>query len=296
MGYMDFYVSRSPFFSGVQAAFEHADYVLVGVPFDVTSTYRTGARFAPSAIREASLNIETHSLFTGVDVEDLKIHDLGDLHVASKVDETLKRLALVVKDILDAKKVPVIVGGEHTITLGAIKGLKRKIAVIDLDAHLDLRDEYMGLKTSHTTFMRRINEQIRPEAIVEIGTRAVCKEELNYAAENSVTFFTTLQIRKEGVKRTVDAVRKTLEGCEEIYLTIDMDVFDPAFAPAVQNPEPDGLSTEVFFELLHALCDSSVIGLDLVEVAPPYDNGVTAALAAKTLFEALCCIEKARKV
>ncbi|MGQ9565607.1 MAG: agmatinase [Candidatus Bathyarchaeales archaeon] len=296
MSYMDFYVSRLPFFSGVQASFEHADYVLVGVPFDVTSTYRTGARFAPSAIREASLNIETHSLFTGVDVEDLKIHDLGDLHVASKVDETLKRLALVVKDILDAKKVPVIVGGEHTITLGAIKGLKRKIAVIDFDAHLDLRDEYMSLKTSHTTFMRRINEQIRPEAIVEIGTRAVCKEELNYAAENSVTFFTTLQIRKEGVKRTVDAVRKTLEGCEEIYLTIDMDVFDPAFAPAVQNPEPDGLSTEVFFELLHALCDSSVIGLDLVEVAPPYDNGVTAALAAKTLFEALCCIEKARKV
>jgi len=296
MTYMEFYVSRSPFFSGVQTIFERADYVFVGVPFDVTSTYRTGARFAPLAIREASLNIETYSLRTGVDVEDLKIHDLGDLHVASETDETLKRLALVVRDILGAKKVPVVVGGEHTVTLGAIKGLNGKVAVVDFDAHLDLRDEYMGLKTSHTTFMRRINEQTRPEAIIEIGTRAVCKEELSYATENGITFFTTLQIRREGVKKTVDAIKKKLEGCKKIYLTIDMDVFDPAFAPAVQNPEPDGLSAEVLFELLHVLCDDCVIGLDLVEVAPHYDSGVTAVLAAKTLFEALCSIEKARKV
>jgi len=295
MSYMEFHVSRTPFFSGIQTPLEKAEYVFVGVPFDITSTYRTGARFAPLAVREASLNIETYSLRTGLDAEGLKVHDLGDLHVVNETIETLERLTLVVKDILDAKKTPVIVGGEHTITLGAVKGLGAKTAVIDFDAHLDLRNEYMGLKTSHTTFMRRINEQARPEAIIEIGTRAVCKEELNYAKKSGIKFFTTQQIRKEGVKKTAAAVKKTLASCKKIYLTIDMDVLDPAYAPAVQNPEPDGLSTDVFLDLLHSLCDDRIIALDLVEVAPHYDSGITAALAARTLFETLCSIEKARK-
>jgi agmatinase len=295
MSYIELYVSQSPFFSGIQTPFEHANYVVVGVPFDVTSTYRTGARFAPLAIREASLNIETYSFRTGLDVEELKIHDAGDLHIASETEETLKRLALVVKDIVDAKKTPVIIGGEHTITLGAVKGLATKTAVISFDAHLDLRNEYMGLKTSHTTFMRRINEKTRPEAMIEIGTRAVCKEELNYAKKAGIKFFTTHQIRKDGATKTINTVKKALADCKKIYLTIDMDVLDPAYAPAVQNPEPDGLSVDVFFDLLHELCDNRVIGLDVLEVAPHYDSGATAALAARTLFELLCYIEKARK-
>jgi len=294
MSYLELYVSRSPYFRGFQTPFEQADYVVAGVPFDVTSTYRTGARFGPLAIRDASLNIETCSLRADLDVEELKIHDLGDLHVTSETEETLKRLALVRKEIFEAQKTPVFIGGEHTITLGAVKGLSEKFAVISFDAHLDLRNEYMNLNISHTTFMRRINEQVCPQAIVEIGTRAVCREELNYAKKSGVKFFTVQQIRKNGVADTLDAVKKLLANCRQIYLTIDMDVLDPAFAPAVQNPEPDGLSTSVFFDLLQGVCDSRIIALDLVEVAPHYDNGVTAALAAKTLFESLCYIEKAK--
>jgi agmatinase len=295
MSYLEFHVSHSPLFSSIQTPLEHANYVVVGVPFDVTSTYRTGARFAPLAIREASLNIETYSFRTGLDVEDLKIHDAGDLHTATDTDETLKRLSLVVKDIVNTKKTPVIIGGEHTITLGAIQGLSAKTAIISFDAHLDLRNEYMGLKTSHTTFMRRINEQTRPETIIEIGTRAVCKEELTYAKKKRIKFITTQQIRKDGTKKTIDTITRTLADSKKIYLTIDMDVLDPAYAPAVQNPEPDGLPTEVFFDILQGICDKRIIALDLVEVTPHYDSGATTILAAKTLFELLCNIEKQRK-
>ncbi|HVP26347.1 MAG TPA: arginase family protein, partial [Candidatus Bathyarchaeia archaeon] len=159
MSNRELFVSQLNVFSGFQKPFEKADYVVFGVPFDVTSTYRTGARFGPNAIRQASLNIETYSFRTGVDVEDIAVHDLGDLHVSTDTEKTLKRTELVVKDILKAGKTPVTVGGEHTITLGVMRGLgekARKTAVVSFDAHLDLRDEFMDLKLSHTTFMRRI--------------------------------------------------------------------------------------------------------------------------------------------
>ena len=161
MAHHELFVSQSNIFAGFQKPFEKADYVIFGVPFDVTSTYRTGARFGPSAIREASLNIETYSFRTGIDVEDLSLHDLGDLHVSSATEKTLERIALVVKDLLEAGKKPITIGGEHTITLGAVKGLGNKAsrtAIVSFDAHLDLRNEFMGLKLSHTTFMRRLNE------------------------------------------------------------------------------------------------------------------------------------------
>lgn len=295
MSYRELLVSPSPVFSGFQVSFEEAEYVILGVPFDTTSTFRSGARFAPLAIREASLNIETYSFRAGVDLEDLKLHDLGDLHVAAEVDETLKRLELVTRELLDAGKRPVFIGGEHTLTLGTVRGIGRNTAVVSFDAHLDLREEYMGRTVSHTTFMRRIHEQVQPKKILEIGTRAVCKEELDYAERFNIPFFTVQQIRREGVEKTIENVARLLADCENLYLTIDMDVLDPAFAPAVQNPEPDGLCTRMFLDTLCGACDHRIIAFDLVEVAPPYDAGVTAVQAAKTIFEVLCHIENARK-
>jgi len=295
MSYRELYVSPSTIFSGYQKPFEEASYVIVGVPFDVTSTYRTGARFAPLAIREASLNIETYSFHSGIDVEDLRLHDSGDLHVTSDAEETLKRLENVTKEVLDAKKIPVLIGGEHTVTLGATRAVGKNFAILSFDAHLDLRNEYMNLKTSHTTFMRRINEQVQPKKIVEIGTRAVCREELDYAKKTGVNYVTVQQIRNNGVEKTTEKIDRLLTGIKQTYLTIDMDVLDPAFAPAVQNPEPDGLCSRTFYELLSRLCDRRVVALDVVEVAPNYDNGVTAIQAAKTIFETLCHIDKARR-
>jgi len=296
MSYRELYVSPTIVFSGFQKTFEEADYVVLGVPFDVTSTYRTGARFAPTAIREASLNLETYSFSSGIDIEDLRIHDSGDLHVTSDKDETLKRLEQVMSELLKAGKTPALIGGEHTITLGATRAVKgRNCAVMSFDAHLDLRNEYMNLKTSHTTFMRRVHEQVRPKKIVEVGTRAVCKEELNYAKRAGVDCITVQQIRHDGVEKTTERVERLLLGVKQVYLTIDLDVLDPAFVPAVQNPEPDGLCTRMFYELLSGLVDKRVVAFDVVEVAPHYDDGVTAIQAAKVLFEVLCHMEKARK-
>ena len=295
MSYCELHVSPSAVFSGYQKSFDEASYVIIGVPFDLTSTYRTGAKFAPLAVREASLNIETYSFRSGIDVEDLCLHDLGDLHVTSDTDETLKRLELVTKELLDTKKTPVLIGGEHTITLGAARAMSKNCAIISFDAHLDLRDEYMSLTTSHTTFMRRINEQVHPKKIIEIGTRAVCKEELDYAKKKGITYITVQQIRNNGVDKIIEKIERLLAGVKQTYLTIDMDVLDPAFVPAVPNPEPDGLCTHMFYDLLSNVCDKRVIALDVVEVAPHYDTGITAIQAAKTIFEMLCHIEKARK-
>jgi agmatinase len=143
--------------------------------------------------------------------------------------------------------------------------------------------------------MRRINEQAKPSKIVEIGTRAVCKEEMAYAKREGVSFITTQEIREEGVEETVDKVNRLLGSIKRIYLTVDLDVLDPGFVPAVQNPEPDGLCSHMFYDLLSMICDKRIVAFDVVEVSPPYDNGITSIQAAKTIFETLSTIENARR-
>lgn len=294
----ELHVSQTNIFSGFQKPFEEADYVILGVPFDITSTYRTGARFGPAAIRQASLNIETYSFRTGVDVEELRLHDLGDLHVASGAKKTLEMLELVTKEIVEKRKILATIGGEHTITLGIATGLgdlATKTAIISFDAHLDLRDEFLGLKVSHTTFMRRINETIKPAKIIEVGTRAVCKEELAYARKAGIDFFTTQQIRKDGSNKIAQQVKDKTAGYKHIYLSVDMDVLDPAHVPAVQNPEADGLDIHTLLNVLSYVCDNRALGFDVVEIAPNYDQGISAIQAAKVIFEILSHIEKSKR-
>jgi agmatinase len=204
----------------------------------------------------------------------------------------------VVEDIATAGKMPVALGGEHTITLGIMKGLSakaEKTAVVSFDAHLDLRKEFLGLELSHTTFMRCINEEVKPAKIIEVGTRAVCKEELAYAKKAGIDFFTSQQIRKEGPEQITKRLREKLAPYENVYVSVDMDVLDPAYAPAVQNPEPEGIETHTLLDILCALCDKRVVGFDVLEVAPNYDQGVSAIQAAKVVFEALCALEHSRK-
>lgn len=297
MGYKDIFISQSNIFSGFQHPYEEALYVVLGVPFDATSTFRTGARFAPNAIREASLNIETYSFRTGLDVENVSLHDLGDLHVSTDVDRTLDKLNLIIGEITNEGKTPVIIGGEHTITLGVLKGLKAKAsetAIVSFDAHLDLRDEFMGLKLSHTTFMRRINELVKPAKIIEVGTRAVCREELEYAKKAGVEFISSAEIRSMSEEDVIKLLNEKMAEFENIYVSIDMDVLDPAYAPAVQNPEPEGVETSFLLNVLSKACSRRVLGFDIVEIAPNYDNGVSAIQAARIIFEILCFLERSR--
>ncbi len=298
MSYLELFTSQTNVFSGMQKTFEAAKYVIFGVPFDATSTYRTGARFGPDAIRAASLNIETYSLRSGVDVEDLALFDGGDLHVSPEAQKTNDLTQLVVEDILAAGKMPVVLGGEHTITLGAAKGLgskAAKTAIVSFDAHLDLRSEFMGSHLSHTTFMHLINEQVKPAKIIEVGTRSMCKEELAYAKQAGVEFFTSQQIIKKNSEQIAEQLKEKLACYDNLYLTVDMDVLDPAFAPAVQNPEPEGINTTQLLDLVLAQCGKRVIGFDLSEIAPIYDQGISAVVAAKMIFEMLCQLEKSRK-
>lgn len=173
---LTFHTSKIDSFSGFSTPLDEARYVVVGVPFDHTSTYRAGSRFAPRAIREASFNIETVSLRTGVDIEQVPIHDAGDLHVVDDVSETLRRLNQVTADIISSKKMPIVIGGEHTITQGVIRSLPKSVGVVSLDAHGDLRNEYGGGKFSHATVLRRISEIVGTDGVFVLGIRALCKE------------------------------------------------------------------------------------------------------------------------
>ncbi len=298
MSYLELYCSQTNVFGGLQKSFENARYVVFGVPFDATSSYRTGARFMPTAVRQASLNVETFSFRSGVDVADLPLHDVGDLDVSLDAAQTVQMCNLVTADVLAAGKVPVCIGGEHTVTLGILKGLgekAKKTAVVSFDAHLDLREEFLGLKLSHTTFMQLISREVKPAKIFEIGTRSVCQEELDFAKKAGVEFISTQQIRTGGTKKIIELLSTKLEPFENVYLSVDLDVLDPAFAPAVQNPEADGISTGDLLDIACALCDKRVIGFDVVEVAPVYDQGISAVAAAKVIFEILCHLQKAHR-
>jgi len=286
------HTSKERSFSGYGRDFDQAKYVVLGFPYDRTSTYRSGSALAPTAIRESSLNIETYSIRSGVDVEDVAICDVGDLNVVNGVSETLSRLELVVRDIREAGKVPVIIGGEHTLTYGSVRGVGDDVAVIDFDAHLDLRDEYLGEKLSHTTYMRRLAEQIGAERIVEVGTRAVSKEELQYARDAGIAFYSVYDIRKQGVANISRMINSKVSKFRRRYVTVDIDVLDPAYAPGVGNPEGDGLETFTLIDILERIVGRNLVGFDLVEVCPNYDNGATAAQAVKILFEILAAKER----
>jgi len=220
------------------------------------------------------------------------------LHVSTDAKKTVDIVKLVVEDILAAGKMPVAIGGEHTVTFGIAKGLGAKAgktAIISFDAHLDLRCEFLGLDLSHTTFMQLISEEVKPAKIIEVGTRSVCKDELAYAKKAGIEFFTSHQIVREGSEPIIKKLKDKLAPYENIYLTVDIDVLDPAFAPAVQNPEPAGINTNTLLDIVCGLCDKRVVGFDVLEVAPMYDQGVSAIVAAKVMFEMLCQLEKTRK-
>jgi agmatinase len=290
LSYISLHVSQPNVFSGRTCPYDEAVYVVVGVPYDRSSTYRPGSRFGPSAIREASANIETYSMRTGIDIEDLRICDAGDVNVTESPLETMERIRSVIHQIASDGKIPVMLGGEHTVSFGAVRAF-RDIDVVSFDAHMDLRNEYNGDPLSHASVMRRISEHVGPERIVLVGTRAVCKEELEFSRTKQVAIVPSLDLHEDAVDDACSPVKKTLDGRQKLYVTLDMDVLDPAFAPAVGNPEPDGLTPKTLVSLLEEVCKRKVVAIDLTEVTPHYDTGATAVQAAKLLFESLCYVE-----
>lgn len=281
-----FLSARTPF-TGISAAFEKADYVFFGVPYDKTSTYRAGSRFAPGAIRDISANLELYSIRSGIDLETVPVHDMGDVDVVEDLVETLQRVKAVVAEIIQAKKLPIMVGGEHSITKAAVESLPQDTGLVNFDAHLDMRDEFLGERLSHATFMRRVAEYLGPDHIMEVGIRAFSKPELDFCKKEGVTTVTPLDLRRDGIDKTGRRVSSFLGRFRHAYVTVDIDVLDPAFAPGVGNPEPDGLSTDELLSLVGSSMVRNLSGFDLVEVSPQLDSGQTAAVGAKVILEAV---------
>lgn len=278
-----------PGFGGFDEPYEKARVVFMGAPLDVTSSYRAGTRFAPARIREASMNLETYLMGPGLDVfERLGISDVGDL-ILSQTDLRAngERITRAVQKIASDGKLPAVLGGEHTTTLFALRAF-RDVFLIQLDAHLDLRQEYMGDKICHATVTRRILEFLPADRIAQVGVRSCSKEEAEFLAQAKIRVYPPELVMKN-LPSVVDDLHKVVGGAR-VYLSIDLDVLDPAFAPGVSTPEPGGPSTTDILELLRELGKFNLCAFDVVELTPPYDDGTTALVAAKMIYELLAAM------
>jgi len=284
------YLSTRVPFTGISSAYDRSRFVFFGVPYDKTSTYKAGSRFAPGTLRDVSANMELYSVRSKVDLEQVAVHDWGDIDIVENLVETLDRVKSVCSELLDSKKIPIMAGGEHSVTKAAADALPDDTGLVSFDAHLDLRDEFLGEKLSHATFMRRVSEKIGSDHIMEVGIRAFSRPELDFTRKSGVTMITPQDLREAGISKTAQRIRGFLSRFSHSYVTVDIDVLDPAFAPGVGNPEPDGLSTDELLTLIDASMEENIIGFDLVEVSPQLDSGQTAAVGVKVIFEAIAAL------
>ncbi|WP_321419823.1 agmatinase [uncultured Methanomethylovorans sp.] len=266
--------------------YSSARYVLFGVPFDGTSSFRAGSRWAPDAMRKASANFETYNAYFDIDFEDLLIHDAGNFEPYSDVDKTLEELFFAVEPIVKDGKLPIMMGGEHSLTYPCVKACAKHagddIGFVVLDAHFDLREEYGGVKFNHACVSRHILTDIT-DKYVTIGVRSGPREEWEFAKDNGICYYTPDAVREKGIKAVLAEALERLD-CDKIYLSLDMDALDPSFAPGLGTPEPFGLTDIEVRDIIRTLAPMS-IGFDVVEISPEYDGGQTALLGTKLLRE-----------
>jgi agmatinase len=268
---------------------EESSYAIIGAPLDLTSSHRSGSRFGPDAIRQASQYMETYSLRTGLDLEDVSISDLGNIIDTGSVEGALRNIEEAISLVVGSGEVPVMLGGEHSVTLGALRAVEPDL-VVDFDAHLDLRNRLLGLRLSHGTFMRRAMEELDFRLVI-IGGRALSKEEVEYVEENGDRV-RLISVDDEGMEE----VREWSDPSSSVYITVDMDVVDPSSAPAVGNPSPEGVSVTQLIDMIARVSDFNVKGFDLTEVAPHYDSGLTAIQAAYIVLETMYSTESGRRL
>jgi len=273
-------------FADANSSFNDAKFVIFGVPFDSTSSFRSGSRFAPNRIREASYNFETYLMEQDVDLIDIPFHDAGNLDEYGNVDEMTGAVEDAVKKILP--KFPILIGGEHSLTIGAVKTLKN-VSVVFIDAHLDFREEYLGIKNSHACVSRRVSEIVGIENVFSIGVRSFSREEKNDAEKLGLKYVSSFDVKEKGIENII----RNLNLKKKIYLSLDMDGVDPAFAPGVGNPEPFGLTPNDVVKCIKILSDR-LVGFDVAEVCPPYDNGNTSLLGARIIRDLIGCAGKYR--
>lgn len=266
---------------GFESPYEEADIIVFGAPFDGTVSYRPGSRFGPSAIRNESYGIETYSPYLNADLTEIKGYDAGDLPIPfGDTHAALDMIRSFTREVVTDGKTPIMLGGEHLVTLPVVEAIFEKhpdLCVIHLDAHTDLREDYLGINLSHATVIRRIWEHLGDGRIWQFGIRSGEKVEFEWAkSHTSLTPF------------CLDGIEKALEtiGQRPVYLTIDLDVLDPSVFPGTGTPEHGGVSFKELTAFLMKLKGHRIVGADLVELAPHYDmSGISTAAACKLLRE-----------
>ena len=277
-------------FIGCESSFEEASIVLYGAPFDSTTSFRPGARFGPSAMRHESFGLETYSPYQDKDLMDISVFDSGDLELCFGSSEmALSDIEKRAEEILSAGKFPLLLGGEHLVTLAAVRTVAAKypdLHIIHFDAHADLRDDYLGAKLSHACVLRRCHEIVGDGHIHQFCIRSEEREEFQFASRHTDFHPFTF----EGLEETVQELK---EKQVPVYFTIDLDCLDPSVFPGTGTPEAGGVS---FMELLKAIrivSQANVVGADVNELAPMLDaSGVSTATACKVLRELLLAIAK----
>jgi len=268
----------SEFFADAESSYNEARFVYYGYPFDGTACFRKGSSEAPDAIRKNSYNFETYLLELGIDLSDILANDWGNLDITEDQDKNEKLLEDLVLKIVNEGKFPIGLGGEHSLTPAAVKAAHTKypnLAVVILDAHLDFRNEYEGNTKSHATVTKRVSEIVGVDNVRPIGIRSVSQSEITEARSVGLKF---VESGWTELREYLADVIDDLEG--PVYLSLDMDAIDPAFAPGVGTPEPFGMTPYEVIQTINFFADR-IVGFDCVEVCPPYDNGNTSALAAR---------------
>lgn len=283
MSYNELYSSYDPLVGKKDA--KDSIITIFGVPFDGTTTYRPGARFGPNAIRSAFLNIEAYSKRLDIDVEKVPLRDIGNLQRFGDEREMIDAVRKVTSEFWSKNERFCMLGGEHSITLGSYLSSPSDVAYIVFDAHFDLRDEFEGLRYSHASYLKRIIEKRDPSKIAHLGARAATKEEWALSKELALTI-------DSGSMESKDSERydRFVKGLGKVYVSIDMDVLDPSYAPAVSNPEPGGISIHTLLDYIYKLEGLDILAFDIVELCPPYDNGASSTAAARLMNELIALV------
>ncbi|HHW06443.1 MAG TPA: agmatinase [Clostridia bacterium] len=278
------FVRRSLGFMGSQPDYATADFVLFGVPMDFTVSFQPGSRFGPQAIRNVSEGLEEYSFYQHRSLEEVRFFDAGDVDLPfGNVKASLARIEAVAQACHGDRKIPIALGGEHLVTLPLVQGAKAffpDLAVFHFDAHADLRQDYLGEELSHATVMYQVAGLVGPENVYQFGIRSGTAEEYSFG-KNNTNFF---------AHRVLEPLRGVVADWDgrPVYVTVDIDVVDPAFAPGTGTPEPGGCSSQEILEALLLVMKLPVVALDIVEVLPDKDvSQRTALLAAKLVREAL---------
>ena len=276
-------------FIGAESTFSDADVVLFGAPYDSTTSFRPGTRFGPSAMRSESFGIETYSMLADRDLEDVRVHDSGDLELPfGAPDRALGMIEERAAEILDAGKIPFLLGGEHLVTLGAVRAAAKRhpdLRIVHFDAHADLRDDYLGVKLSHACVLRRCHDILGDGRIFQFGIRSGTRGERQFMRDGHVT---AELFSDTTLPRVVDGLGPDAP----VYLTVDMDVLDPSEFPGTGTQESGGLSFTRLVDDVRLVCSRlNVVALDNVELSPALDHtGRSTALACKFLREELLAI------